>query len=78
MHSLSSYKGTAEHIADKGYARINLFLDNNESGDKATMRFIEDFGDKIISHTPSFGQHEDLNDVLRARAGEGFQPFLER
>lgn len=73
MNALSSYEQTKDYITETGYERINLFLDNNESGQKHVLKFQKDFGDLIVNHSPSFLPHIDLNDALRA----GYSPSFE-
>ena len=67
MHSLSSYKQTAEFIQKHDYKMIHSFLDNNASGQKHTDRFQSDFGtSKLVSQSSLFFPYEDLNDALKA------------
>jgi hypothetical protein len=67
MHSLSSFHQAVSKIQDHGYSRINLFLDNNPAGQKATTRFVEEFGDCVFDFSPSFSKYVDLNEALKDR-----------
>ena len=76
MHSLSSFQRTVEYITDQGFEQINLFLDNNPAGEKATSKFIngsgqsggsetfKGFGMRAIDYSYKYAPHIDLNDAL--------------
>ena len=74
MNALSSYNRTKAYIEQQGYTRIDLFLDNNSSGNKATAKFTEDFGDIVFDQSPLYLPHVDLNDCLRAGDTPSFEP----
>jgi len=74
MNALSSYNRTKAYIEEQGYTRIDLFLDNNSSGKKATAKFIEDFGNIVFDQSPLYLPHVDLNDCLRAGDTPSFEP----
>ena len=65
MHSLSSFHHTAEVIKKKGYAVVNLFLDNNRAGREHSEKFKDIFGDLVRDQSDLYAPHEDLNDALR-------------
>lgn len=65
LHSLSSFHRAVLKIKENGYSTINLFLDNNPAGRKATLRFKEEFGDYIYDKSPFFPHYIDLNDALK-------------
>ena len=69
MHSLSSFQRTVDKIHKEGYSSINLFLDNNPSGQKFTDKFIEEFGKKVSSQSSLFLPFEDINEMLKANGG---------
>lgn len=66
LHSLSSYSRAAEYIKSRGYATIYTFLDNDESGQKHTKRFKEEFGELVVSQSSLFAPYQDLNAALMA------------
>ena len=66
MNALTSYDRAKAYIIEQGYTRIDLFLDNNEPGRKASAIFEEDFGDIVFDQSSTFAPHVDLNDALRA------------
>ncbi|MEN0051236.1 MAG: toprim domain-containing protein [Bacteroidota bacterium] len=70
MNALSSYDRTKAYIEEKGYTRIELFLDNDDSGQKAIQRFREDFGGMVFDHSSKFLPYKDLNEALQT----GFIP----
>jgi len=72
MNALSSYNRTKVYIEEQGFEKIDLFLDNNSSGKKAVAKFIEDFGDIVFDHSPSYLPHVDLNDCLCAGDAPSF------
>ena len=67
LNAISSYGRAQAYIAEQDYDRIDLFLDNNEGGQKTTARFKDDFGELVTDHSPMYAPHVDLNDALRAR-----------
>ncbi|MCB0631591.1 MAG: toprim domain-containing protein [Saprospiraceae bacterium] len=66
LHSVNSYTRCCTWLRDMDYQYIHTFLDNDETGEKYTARFQEDFGDKVIVHSASFAPFKDLNDALKA------------
>ena len=66
LNALSSYERAKAYIESRKTSRINLFLDNDESGQKAVARFQEDFGDRVVNYAPRFLPHKDLNEALVA------------
>ena len=78
MNALSSYNRTKAYIEEQGYTRIDLFLDNNSSGEKATAKFIEDFGDIVFNQSLLYLPHIDLNDCLRAGEAPSFYSPLPK
>ena len=72
MHSLSSFQRTVDKIRKEEYSSINLFLDNNPSGQQFTDKFIEEFGKKVSSQSSLFLPFEDVNEMLKANRGLGF------
>lgn len=67
MHSLSSYRRTADAIRAEGYERINTYLDNNRPGQEGTERFKAEFGERVFPQSQTFAPHVDLNDALRGQ-----------
>lgn len=74
MNALSSYGRASEFIREKGYGRIDLFLDNNTAGRKAAMRFSKEFGSIVTDRSSAFAPHIDLNDAWRAGHIPAFVP----
>jgi len=70
LHGLKLYGRAAKIIQKNGYKRVHTFLDNNTSGQEATLKFISDFGHSVENHSDSFLPYVDLNDALRG----GFNP----
>lgn len=66
MHSVSSTGRAIAYIREQGYSAINTFLDNNDSGQKSTAKFMKEFGSLVASQSGSFAPHVDLNDALCA------------
>ncbi len=63
LNSLSLLNNAIELI--KKYEVINLYLDNDEAGKKATQRIIElVIGLVIIDHSNEYRNNKDLNDFL--------------
>ena len=75
MNALSSYNRTKAYIEEQGYTRIDLFLDNNASGEKVTLKFQEDFGDIVFDQSVLYHPHIDLNDCLVAGDIPSFRPL---
>jgi hypothetical protein len=77
LNSLSTYERAKAYILEKGYSRIDLFLDNNAAGQKGTARIIGDFGAIVTDHSPSYSSYEDLNDCLVAGDRPNFDTGLK-
>lgn len=77
LNSLSTYERAKAYILEKGYTRIDLFLDNNAAGQKGTARFKEDFGAIVTDYSPSYFPHEDLNDCLVAGDRPNFETGMK-
>jgi len=75
LNALSSYNRAAAYLVEAPYERIDLWLDNNDAGRKATSKFAEQFGDAVIDRSSSFAPHIDLNDALQARHKLDFTAF---
>ncbi len=73
MHSVNSYKRTADFIRSRGYRRICTFLDNDPTGFKCTKRFEDEFGGSAVSCSHHFLPYKDVNKALQE--GQGLQPF---
>lgn len=72
LNALSSYDKAKTYIEQKGYERIDLFLDNDVSGKKATQKFKTDFAEiEVQDQSLKYASYKDLNDTLVA----GFNPF---
>ncbi|GAB4020632.1 toprim domain-containing protein [Spirosoma migulaei] len=67
MHSLSSYKRTADHIYAQNYEHLRTYLDNDKAGQQGTERFKADFGAKVLPQGGRFATHKDLNLYLQAK-----------
>lgn len=70
LHGLKLYGRAAQVIRDNTYKRIHTFLDNNTAGKDTTLKFSNDFGERVQDHSPSFWPYIDLNDALK----DGFNP----
>ena len=75
LNALSSYNRAAAYLEETPYERIDLWLDNNDAGRKATSKFAEQFGDAVIDRSSAFAPHTDLNDALQARHKLDFTAF---
>lgn len=66
LHSVSNIS----HIDLQNYDSIDLFLDNDEAGTKATEKLFEHYSDKQVSDFSKamYPNHKDLNDFLLCRA----------
>ena len=70
LHGLKLYGRAVAYIREHRYNRINTFLDNNQSGQETTERFINDFREMVVNQSSRFIGYVDLNDALVA----GFKP----
>lgn len=66
MNALSSYSRCEAFLRAQKYDSIALWLDNNAAGQKATIKFREDFGEAVQNWSHAFAPHTDLNDALKA------------
>ena len=66
MHSLSSFRRTAEVINREGYKQINTFLDNDAPGKKATEDFKAEFLGLVTCQSEMYANYKDLNAALVA------------
>lgn len=66
LNSLSGYDNAKAYVKSKNYQKIDLFLDNNEPGTKATFSFISDFPDLVTDHRDAYKDFSDLNYALIA------------
>lgn len=64
MHSLSSYQKATTFIKEEEYDYIHTYLDNNQSGQKATQQFANLFGSRVKNESGVFVPFEDLNNLL--------------
>lgn len=65
MNSLSSYNKTLSFIKKRSYKSVNLYLDNDKSGNESTKLFIKDLDADIAQDQASmFLPYVDLNDML--------------
>ena len=65
LHSVNSYARCKAFILENQYQVIHTFLDNDDTGEKFTKRFQEDFGSLVIPHSHQFRPHKDLNEALK-------------
>ena len=66
MHSLSSFQRTLEVIRRENYQKVNTFLDNDRSGQEATLRFASELGALHSNQSEMFSNYKDLNEALCA------------
>lgn len=71
LNALSSYDKAKTYIEQERYERIDLFLDNDVSGKKASQKFRADFAEIVQDQSLKYAPHKDLNDALVAN----FNPF---
>lgn len=70
MHSLSSFRKTIDFINGKEkYSRINLWLDNDPSGQKMTSRFVSELPLLVSDQSCRYATYKDLNAFLKAQKG---------
>ena len=67
MHSLSSYGRVGEWLASKDIEQLNLFLENDDSGQKYVAKFKEDFIGKITDQSQLYAPYKDINQALREK-----------
>ena len=56
------YKKGKLTITGKGTQRVELWLDNDESGEKATSVLKEHLTTNVIDMSPTYARHADVND----------------
>ena len=66
MHSLSSFQRTLEVIRRENYQNVNTFLDNDRSGQEATLKFSSELGTLHSNQSEMFSRYKDLNEALCA------------
>lgn len=66
LHSLSSHGRAVDLLKERGYLRIDLYLDNDAAGRKATARLQAAIGAHAVDRSGSYAPYADLNDALRA------------
>lgn len=66
MHSLSSYSESIEFIQNETYSIVNLWLDNDTSGNKTTAKFIDDLDELTQDQSSRYTGYNDLNAYLKA------------
>ncbi len=66
LNGMQSYGRAKAYIEQEDYGKIFTFLDNDDGGKATTEKFIADFGNKVINHSPSFAPHKDVNKALVA------------
>ena len=66
LNGASCYARAKDYVLEKGYNKIDLFLDNDKTGDKTTAKFIEMFGDYATDHRYLYAEYKDMNEALQA------------
>lgn len=86
LHGIELSKKAATYISEKGYTRINTFLDNDKGGQEKTGNFINGFfndegtllisgfGELVMNYSPRFLPYEDLNKSLQENHFPDFSP----
>ncbi len=70
MHSLSSYRKTINYIMNNNqYRKINLWLDNDQSGKKMAYRFASELPLLVCDQSCRYATYKDLNAFLKAQNG---------
>ena len=64
MNAVTSFDQTLEVIQKQGYTAVNLFLDNDETGQKTAVRFQEVLGDLVTDRAQLYAGHKDINAAL--------------
>lgn len=64
LHSLSGVSAALEFIESNLYEKVHLFLDNDESGDKAFDRFRDKFGAGVVDERKRYRGSKDVNKHL--------------
>ena len=64
MNSISLINKTKEHL--KNYSEINLFLDNDKSGENCKTSILKSFPE-AKDHSGIYFPHKDLNEYLVAK-----------
>ena len=63
LNSVSNAERVVSYFASNGLPqRVELWLDNDESGEKATSVLKEHLTTTIIDMSPTYGRHADVND----------------
>lgn len=65
LNGASCYARAKAYILEKGYEKIDLFLDNDKTGDKVTAKFIETFGNIATDHRHLYAEYKDMNEALQ-------------
>lgn len=65
LNGASCYEKAKRYILEKGYSKIDLFLDNDDTGNKVTTKFIEAFGKHTVDHRYLYEGFKDLNEALQ-------------
>lgn len=64
LNATSLYKQAEEYISAKDYRKINLFLDNDETGKKTVSKFRDTFGEIVTDYSQAYAPYKDVNDAL--------------
>lgn len=64
MHSLSSFDKTVVYLREKGFERIELYLDNDTAGQEASERFKAEFEGRVVMRNDGYAGSKDLNEHL--------------
>lgn len=70
MHSTSTFQKAATFIQDRNYSMIKTYMDNDDTGQGATDKFIKLFDDRTIPLNRFYEGYNDVNDFLVARRGQ--------
>lgn len=63
LNSVANAERVVSYIASNGLPqRVELWLDNDESGEKATSVLKEHLTTTVIDMSPTYGRHADVND----------------
>ena len=63
MNSVSNSEKLVFYFAGSGVPqRVELWLDNDEAGEKTTAAFKESLNTTVIDMSPTYARHDDVND----------------
>ena len=69
MHSVASFARSLDFLQSRTYERIDIYLDNDDTGRKYLRDFEEIFREKVFNRSGIYKYFKDLNDALVDECG---------